>query len=348
MATEPIERIDNNDDLRKKCLSYCRLARGQIWEDPIHGHRVGCLDASNKDDVLRLMGDSKTTLAIQDPPYNIIVGNANTGNLPKMSVEEYIGWCRKWVSNTLSILTENSSLYIWLGADQTDGFQPLADFMIMMREFSKMKSRSFITMRNQRGYGTQKNWMAVRQELLYYIKGVPKFNVEAEYTDIPKILRGYYKEVNGQLTENMERSRSNNIRAGNVWVDIQQVFYRLEENVPGCYAQKPLKATERIIRASSGVQDLVVDFFSHAGTTLLACEKLNRRCFTADIDPVFTEISIRRLEHYRKTGRTGWQFESPFPEVHLDSGKDQDRQTQITDTKYPVKRDLFDYLSAST
>jgi len=25
----------------------------------------------------------------------------------------------------------------------------------------ELKSRSFITMRNQRGYGTQKNWMAV-------------------------------------------------------------------------------------------------------------------------------------------------------------------------------------------
>ena len=29
------------------------------------------------------------------------------------------------------------------------------------------------------------------------------FNVDAEYTDIPKILRGYYKEVDGQLTENL-------------------------------------------------------------------------------------------------------------------------------------------------
>jgi hypothetical protein len=30
--------------------------------------------------------------------------------------------------------------------------------------------------------------MAVRQELLYYTKGSPVFNVDAEYTDIPKIL----------------------------------------------------------------------------------------------------------------------------------------------------------------
>ena len=73
-----------------------------------------------------------------------------------------------------------------------------------MRDFEEIRSRSFITMRNQRGYGTQKNWMAVRQELLYYVKGEPKFNVDAEYTDIPKILRGYYKEVGGNVTENLD------------------------------------------------------------------------------------------------------------------------------------------------
>ena len=161
--------------------------------------------------------------------------------------------------------------------------------------------------------------MAIRQELLYYTKGVPVFNVEAEYTDIPKILRGYYKEVNGILTENLERGKSDTIRAGNVWVDIQQVFYRMEENVSGCYAQKPLKCVERIIRASSNKDDVIVDFFCHSGSTLLAAEILDRRCFTGDIDPIFCEIAIRRLEQYRQSGRLGWQnghpFESEIPGV---------------------------------
>ncbi len=154
--------------------------------------------------------------------------------------------------------------------------------------------------------------MAVRQELLYYVKGRPPFHVDAEYTDIPKILRGYYKEVNGQVTENLERGKSENIRAGNVWVDVQQVFYRMEENVSGCYAQKPLKAIDRIIKASSDPEDVVVDFFSHSGTTLLSAEINKRRCMTMDIDPLFCEITIRRLEHFRRTGRLGWQNGHPF------------------------------------
>ncbi len=50
--------------------------------------------------------------------------------------------------------------------------------------------------------------MAIRQELLYYTKGKPIFNVRAEYTDIPKKTKGYYKKINGKITENFERSKS--------------------------------------------------------------------------------------------------------------------------------------------
>jgi len=315
MSTEPFGRLDNTSKVRQKLLSYCRLRHGEIWEDPIKGHKVGVLDATEHDEVLKIFGNDKATLAVQDPPYNVVVGNENTDNLFKLTLNKYMTFSKKWVENNLKILAETASLYIWLGADQREHFQPLPDFMIMMRDYPNLTSRSFLTMRNQRGYGTQKNWMAVRQECLYYIKGDPYFDVDAEYTDIPKILRGYYKEVNGQRTENFERSKSENIRAGNVWVDIQQVFYRLQENVPGCYAQKPLKSIERIVRASSKEGDLITDFFAHSGTTLIVGEMLKRKVYTFDVDPIFAELTIRRLEHVRQTGETGFQYDNPFPEI---------------------------------
>ena len=312
---EKLSRLDIDNELRKKILPYCRLKKGEIWNDPKGKHKLGVFDATNLNDVKRLFGKKKAQLVINDPPYNVVVGKTNSKNLSRVEIKEYIGFSRLWVSNVISILDDNSSLYIWLGADQNDGFQPLPEFMIMMRDFEELKARSFITMRNQRGYGTQKNWMSVRQELLYYVEGKPTFNVV--YTEIPKILGGYYKEINGKVTDNFERSKSGFIRPGNVWVDIQQVFYRMEENVPGAYAQKPLKSIKRIIEASSKKNNLVVDLFSHSGATLLASEMMGRKCYAMEIDPVFAELSIRRLERFRKTGKTGWQWNNPFPEIEL-------------------------------
>jgi site-specific DNA-methyltransferase (adenine-specific) len=302
MKNNPLPRLDKDEALKRKLLPFCRVSPGEIWVDPVSQHRVGCLDATDASGISELMDGEVAQLAIQDPPYNLVA-------FRQRELQDYIDWCKSWVTTTWDILTNDSALYVWLGADQRNQFQPLPDFMIMMRD-TGFEARSFLTMRNQRGYGTQKNWMAVRQELLYYTKGDPCF--EVQYTDIPKILRGYYKKVGGRVTENLERSKSDNIRPGNVWVDVQQVFYRMEENVSGCYAQKPLKSIDRIIRASSRTDDLVVDFFSHSGTTLLACELLQRRCFTADIDPVYCEITIRRLERLRKRGKLGWQNGNPF------------------------------------
>ena len=315
MSAEPFGRLDTHPELRERLLPYCRLGVGDVWEDAVSGHRVGVLDATNAGDIVRLFGSERATLAIQDPPYNVLLGNENTESLFKMNLSDYMRFSEAWMRNTLEILAPDSSVYVWLGADQKEGFQPLPDFMLMMRQFSELVSRSFITMRNQRGYGTQKNWMAVRQECLYYTKGNAYFDVNAEYTDIPKILRGYYKEVNGVKTDNLERGKSENIRAGNVWVDVQQVFYRMQENIAGCYAQKPLKAIERIVRASSKEEDLIADFFTHSGTTLIAGELHKRRVFTLDTDPLFAEMSIRRLEHLRKTGLSGFQYSNPFPEI---------------------------------
>ena len=94
----------------------------------------------------------------------------------------------------------------------------------------------------------------------------------------------------------------------------------MEENVNGCYAQKPLKSCERIIRASSSEGDIVIDFFCHSGSTLLSSEILKRKCYTIDSDPLYCEIAIRRLEHFRRTGKTGWQNSNPFErELVLDS-----------------------------
>jgi site-specific DNA-methyltransferase (adenine-specific) len=306
MVNFPLPRLDKDPHLKKLLLPFCRLRYGDIWTDENKLHRVGCLDASSESDIKKLLGREKASLAIHDPPYNFVA-------FQEHNVEKFISWCKVWIENTYESLKENASLYIWLGADQNSNYQPFPQFILMM-EHSGFKSKSFITMRNQRGFGTQKNWMSIRQELLYYTKGKPKFCIDAEYTEIPKVLKGYYKTVSGKLTDNSQRSKSENIRAGNVWIDIQQVFYRMEENVNGCFAQKPLKAIERIIQASSKRNELVLDFFSHSGTTLIAAEKLSRRAYVSEIDPIFCEISVRRLEHFRKRGKTGWQNSNPFAE----------------------------------
>jgi len=298
------------EEQRPAGRSRCRLSAGQVWEDPKAGHRVGALDASRPEDFLRIMGGEKAALVMADPPYNVRLAGQHRKHFPRSALPDYLRFSERWVRAAAGVMAENAHFYVWLGADHREEFQPLADFILMMRGIDELASKNWITVRNQRGYGTQKNWMWVRQELLHYVRGKPPFR--PVYTEIPKVLKGYYKVVGGRRQENLERSRSPNIRPGNVWIDIQQVFHLMEENVPGCYAQKPLAAIDRILLTSSAPGDLVLDPFSHSGTTLISGERSGRKVYTFDIDPLFAEITIRRLERYRATGKTGWQREDPW------------------------------------
>ena len=138
------------------------------------------------------MGGEKTGLIINDPPYNVAVGSSNTANLSKIDLASFLDFSKRWISSARQFSKPNTHLYVWMGADYKEDFQLLPDFMILMREFPDFRTRNFITLRNQRGYGTQKNWMWVWKELLHYVRGEPDFTVT--YTEIPKTLRGYDKE----------------------------------------------------------------------------------------------------------------------------------------------------------
>jgi site-specific DNA-methyltransferase (adenine-specific) len=313
VGREELPRLDTHTDIRNRILPFCRLGPGEVWEDKARGHRVAVVDAADPAGVARLTKGQRYELSVHDPPYNLrLPGSAGSPPLARLTPDAYLDFSRRWITNAVAALAENAHFYLWTGADQRAGFHPLPELILLLREFDELTSRSMVTLRNQRGYGTQKNWMSVRQELLYYTRGTPPFAVQR--TEIPRILKGYYKNVGGRRTENTERSASPYIRPGNVWVDLQQVFYRLEENAPGAYAQKPLAAVARIIR-SAATRGPVLDLFAHSGTTLLAAEREGMACHTADMDPVFAELAIRRLEHFRRTGKLGWQWRSPFPEV---------------------------------
>ena len=44
--------------------------------------------------------------------------------------------------------------------------------------------------------------------------------------------------------------------------------------------------------------DIVIDAFLGSGTTIIAAERVGRRCFGLEIDPHFADIIIRRFERH--------------------------------------------------
>lgn len=62
--------------------------------------------------------------------------------------------------------------------------------------------------------------------------------------------------------------------------------------------QKPIKVSARAINNSSKADDIILDYFGGSGSTLIACEQLNRRCFMMEYDPHYIDVIIERWEQF--------------------------------------------------
>ena len=63
-------------------------------------------------------------------------------------------------------------------------------------------------------------------------------------------------------------------------------------------AQMPVQLAEEYIKAVTNEGDCVIDPFGGSGTTLIACERLNRKCFMMEINPAMCDVIIQRYEKY--------------------------------------------------
>lgn len=61
---------------------------------------------------------------------------------------------------------------------------------------------------------------------------------------------------------------------------------------------KPIELVARAIRNSSKKDNIVLDTFGGSGSTLIACEQLNRACYTMELDPVYVDVIIERWEQF--------------------------------------------------
>ena len=61
---------------------------------------------------------------------------------------------------------------------------------------------------------------------------------------------------------------------------------------------KPVNLIAYLIRNSSKQEDIILDLFGGSGSTLMACEQLNRTCYIMEFDPVYADVIVKRWENF--------------------------------------------------
>jgi len=62
--------------------------------------------------------------------------------------------------------------------------------------------------------------------------------------------------------------------------------------------QKPVSLIEWVFRRFKYNADVMLDVFGGSGSTLIACEKTNRKCYMMELDPHYCDVILSRWEQY--------------------------------------------------
>ena len=98
---------------------------------------------------------------------------------------------------------------------------------------------------------------------------------------------------------------------------------------------KPVGLWEKLMKPSSRPGDIVIDWFSGSGTTLIAADRMGLIARVCELDPKFVDVAVRRWEHL--TGRRAIHAVTglPFPR------EGEERTTPTADDGTIPETDLF-------
>ena len=182
--------------------------------------------------------------------------------------------------------------------------------------------------------------------ILFYSKSKNfKFNTQKEksYTKSKSRKPGIvnYGAANAEFFED-EHGVFNYVNARDVW-DISYIGSTSPERT-GYPTQKPLALLERIIKASSNPNDIVLDPFCGCATTCIAAEKLQRQWIGIDLSPKAVELVQIRIERDLGLLATG-EFK-PIHRTDIPQRLVQDEPRQIhVETLFGIESEIERVLS---
>lgn len=253
------DKSDIEDEIPEQVEPKTKI--GDIYQ--LGNHRLMCGDSTSIDNVEKLMNGEKADLVHTDPPYNVDYSNQDR---PKAGKKD-------------------------LGRIEND---KMGD--AQFREFleAAFLNTYIVSGENSSIY----IWYASKETLNFYAAAVAagwSINQQIIWKKPMLLGRGKYQwahepcifGIKGSPYFTEDRTKTT------VW---DFGGYDKSKNIHP--TQKPVFVPEEAISNSCQQGSNVLDLFGGSGSTLIACEKTNRKCFMMELDPHYCDVIIARWEKY--------------------------------------------------
>ena len=230
------------------------------------------------------VANESVDLIFADPPYNI--GKNFNGHRDKWETDEaYLNWCYEWLDLCVQKLKPTGSFYVMTSTQ----FMPFFD--IFLRKKLDILSR-LVWYYDSSGVQAKNYYGSMYEPILFCVKDKSNYVFNAE--DIMVEAKTGAKRKLIDYRKNPPQVYNSEKVPGNVW-EFSRVRYRMDEyeNHP---TQKPISLLERIIKASTNPNDLILDPFSGTFTTSFVAKKLGRQSIGIELQEEYVKIGLRRLQ----------------------------------------------------
>lgn len=220
-------------------------------------HRLMCGDSTDVNAVDKLMDGQKADMVLTDPPYNMS--------------DNPSGFISKGMKQKLDKIVDFDPYTIidTLFAINTNNYYIFTSKELIPKYFKIFEEWGFnilVWCKDNPTPMTNNTFLPDVEYLLYFYKNGRVWNNGLDVS----VYKKYYN------SNKMEGRKE----AGNVHPTI-----------------KPIKIIADKVQICSNKNGIVVDLFGGSGSTLIACEQLNRTCYMMELDPHYVDVIIQRWEN---------------------------------------------------
>jgi DNA modification methylase len=278
--------IEDDYDVEEKLeqIEEPKSKLGDIYE--LGEHRLMCGDSTQKEDVLRLMNNQVADMLLTDPPYNVNISNSDgmTIENDNMSDDNFKQFLNAAFQTASASLKKGGAFYIWHGDSETVNFRNAC-------ENNELSVRQcLIWVKNGFNFGRQ-DYKWKHEPCLYgWKEGASHYFID-EYNN-PTVIED---NLNIDLLKKEELKKLvEELLSDRVPTTIIHEDKPLKNDKHP--TMKPINLLSFQIKNSSKKEEIVLDLFGGSGSTLIACEQLNRKCYMMEYDPKYVDVIIDRWE----------------------------------------------------
>ena len=257
---------------------------GDVWI--LGQHRLVCGDSTDPETVAQALDGNKPNLMVTDPPYGVNydpewrVKRLNAGQEGTATGKVKNDHTAEWTAAYR--LFPGNIAYVWCpsGPNMVEFFHNLEAAGFEVRNQIIWMKNSLVIGRGAYHHQHENCWHGERPTA-----DGPETegdDPDADEDEHGAIWYGVRKGANSQWVGNRKQST--------IWkID------KPRKSETGHGTQKPLECMERPIRNHRGE---IYDPFLGSGTTLIASERLNRRCYGIELDPAYCDVIVQRWENH--------------------------------------------------